>query len=339
MSAAMAILVPLVGIMAACAALGVSRATFYRARKPAAPPKARPRPPRALPDAERTDVLSTLNSVRFADKAPAQVYATLLDEEKFLCSIRTMYRILAAAGLVHERRNQRRHPAHVKPQLVARAPNQVWVWDITKVPGPERGMYFCLYVVLDIFSRAVVGWTIAMTESAELWRDVVVESCTRHGIKPGQLTMHADRGSPMTAKSTALLYADLGITTSHSRPRVSNDNAFAETAFKTLKYRPEMPDRFGSLEDARTFFAKLLTWYNNEHFHSGIALLTPADVHAGTASAIVAARQRVLDAAFRAHPERFPNGTPTHQELPTEVWINQPTTNTVVIEPDQAAAH
>ena len=335
----MAILVPLVGIVAACVALGVSRATFYRAKEPAAPPKPRVRPARALPEAERANVLSTLNSVRFADKSPAQVYATLLDEEKFLCSIRTMYRILAAAGLVHERRNQRRHPAHVKPQLVARAPNQVWVWDITKVPGPERGVYFCLYVVLDIFSRAVVGWTIAMTESAELWRDVVVESCTRHGIKPGQLTMHADRGSPMTAKSTALLYADLGITTSHSRPRVSNDNAFAETAFKTLKYRPEMPDRFGSLEDARTFFAKLLTWYNDEHFHSGIALLTPADVHAGTASAIVAARQRVLDAAFRAHPERFPHGTPTHEELPTEVWINQPTTNTVVIEPDQAAAH
>lgn len=339
MSAALAILVPLVGIVAACVALGVSRATFYRAKKPSAPPKPRPRPARALPDAERTEVLSTLNSVRFADKAPAQVYAALLDEETFLCSIRTMYRILAEAGLVHERRNQRRHPAHVKPQLVARAPNQVWVWDITKVPGPERGVYYCLYVVLDIFSRAVVGWTIAMTESAELWRDVVEESCTRHGIAPGQLTMHADRGSPMTAKSTALLYADLGITQSHSRPRVSNDNAFAETAFKTLKYRPEMPDRFGSLEDARAFFARLLAWYNDEHFHSGIALLTPADVHAGTASTIVAARQRVLDAAFQAHPERFPHGAPTHQELPTEVWINQPTTNTVVIEPAQVAAH
>ncbi|HYW32915.1 MAG TPA: IS3 family transposase [Gemmatimonas sp.] len=335
----MAILVPLVGIVAACTALGVSRATFYRAKKPTVPPKPRPCPARALPEAERADVLSTLNSVRFADKAPAQVYATLLDEETFLCSIRTMYRILAAAGLVHERRNQRRHPPHVKPQLVARAPNQVWVWDITKVPGPERGVYYCLYVVLDIFSRAVVGWTIAMTESAELWREVVVESCTRHGITPGQLTMHADRGSPMTAKSTALLYADLGITTSHSRPRVSNDNAFAETAFKTLKYRPEMPDRFGSLEDARTFFAKLLAWYNDEHFHSGIALLTPADVHAGTASTIIAARQRVLDAAFHAHPERFPHGTPTHQELPTEVWINQPTANTVVIEPAQGTAH
>ena len=253
MSAALAILVPLVGIVAACAALGISRATFYRAKKPASPTKKRPRPARALPDPERAGVLAELNSLRFADKAPAQVYATLLDEEKYLCSIRTMYRILASAGQVQERRKQRRHPTHTKPQLVARAPNQVWVWDITKVPGPERGVYYCLYVVLDIFSRAVVGWTIAPTESAALWREVVEDACKRHHIAPGQLTIHADRGSPMTAKSTALLYADLGITASHSRPRVSNDNAFAETAFKTFKYRPEMPERFGSLADARAF--------------------------------------------------------------------------------------
>jgi putative transposase len=338
-SAAVALLVPLVGIVAACAALGISRATFYRAKQPAQPATPRPRPARALSDEERANVLAVLNSVRFSDKAPAQVYATLLDENMFLCSIRTMYRILAAAGHVQERRNQRRHPTHTKPQLVARAPNQVWVWDITKVPGPERGVYYCLYVVLDLFSRAVVGWTIAATESAELWRAVVEDACNRHDIAPGQLTIHADRGAPMTAKSTALLYADLGITASHSRPRVSNDNAFAETAFKTFKYRPEMPERFGSLEDARGFFAKLLTWYNEQHFHSGIALLTPADVHAGTASAIVAARQRVLDAAYHAHPERFPNGTPTHHEPPAEVWINQPTANTVVIQPTQAATH
>ncbi len=337
MNAAMIVLVQLVGIVAACAALGINRATFYRARRPVQPAKSRPRPARSLPDEERSNILLELNSVRFADKAPAQIYATLLDENKFLCSIRTMYRILAAAGQTQERRNQRRHPAHTKPQLVARAPNQVWVWDITKVPGAERGVYYCLYVVLDIFSRAVVGWTIASTESADLWRDVVEDACKRHGIEPGQLTIHADRGSPMTAKSTALLYADLGITASHSRPRVSNDNAFAETAFKTLKYRPEVPERFGSLEDARVFFAKLLTWYNEHHFHSGIALLTPADVHAGTASQIVAARQRVLDAAHQAHPERFPNGAPTHPEVPAEVWINQPTANTVVIQP--AAAH
>lgn len=339
MIAAMAILVPLVGIVSACAALGISRATFYRAKRPAPPARQRPRPARALPDAERAEVLAVLNSVRFADKAPAQVYATLLDEKKYLCSIRTMYRILADAGQVQERRNQRRHPTHTKPQLVARAPNQVWVWDITKVPGPERGVYYCLYVVLDIFSRAVVGWTIASTESAELWREVVEDACKRHRIEPEQLTIHADRGSPMTAKSTALLYADLGITASHSRPRVSNDNAFAESAFKTFKYRPEIPERFGSLADARAFFAKLLAWYNEEHFHTGIALLTPADVHAGTASSIIAARQRVLDAAYQAHPERFPNGAPTHRVPPAEVWINQPTINTVVVQPTQAAAH
>ena len=338
MSAAMAILVPLVGVVAACAALGISRATFYRAKRPVPPTATRARPARSLTEEERANILAILNSVRFSDKAPAQVYAALLDEKWFLCSIRTMYRILSAAGQSRERRNQRRHPPHVTPQLVARAPNQVWVWDITKVPGPERGVYFCLYVALDIFSRAVVGWTIATTESAELWRDVVEQACTRHGIQSGQLTIHADRGSPMTAKSTALLYADLGIAASHSRPRVSNDNAFAETAFKTLKYRPEMPLRFGSLEDARAFFSKLLTWYNEQHFHSGIALLTPADVHAGTAPAIVAARQRVLDAAYQAHPERFPNGVPVHHLPPAEVWINQPTANTVVIEPAEAAA-
>ena len=286
MSAGLVFLIPLVGIVAACAALAVSRASYYRSLAPTKPRAPRPRPPRALGDDERTELLELLDSDEFADKAPAQVYADLLDHDRYLCSVRTMYRVLDAAGQVQERRDQRRHPVRVKPQLEARGPNQVWSWDITKVPGPVRGVYYCLYVVLDIFSRFVVGWAVAATESAAIGQSVIDDACRRHDIVPGQLTVHADRGSPMTAKSTALLYVDLGITQSHSRPSVSDDNPFSEAAFKTFLYRPDVPDRFGSLEDARAFFAALLHWYNEQHYHSGIALLTPGDVHRGTAGPI-----------------------------------------------------
>jgi putative transposase len=267
-----------------------------------------------------------LDSDRFADKAPAQVYAALLDEERYLCSIRGMYRVLAAAEQVRERRDQRRHPTYVKPQLEARAPNQVWSWDITKVPGPVRGVYYSLYVVIDIFSRYVVAWTVAPTESAAIAQQIIDAACVEQRIVPGQLTVHSDRGSPMTAKSTAQLFVDLGITQSHSRPSVSDDNAFSEAVFKTLLYRPGIPERFGSVEDARAYFAGLLRWYNEAHYHSGIALLTPGDVHRGTAPAIIARRQVVLDAAHRAHPERFVRGKPVHPTPPTVVWINPPAT-------------
>lgn len=326
-------LIPLVGIVVACAALCVSRASFYRAKAPPKPRPPRPRPPRALDDAERAEVLAVLDSDRFADKAPAQVYAELLDDDRYLCSIRSMYRVLAAAAQVQERRDQRRHPTYVKPQLEARRPNQVWSWDITKVPGPVRGLYYSLYVVLDIFSRYVVAWTVAPTESAAIGQQLIDGACVEHGVVPGQLTVHADRGSPMTAKSTAQFFIDLGITQSHSRPSVSDDNPFSEAAFKTFLYRPGIPERFGSLEDARAFFSALMRWYNEEHYHSGIALLTPGDVHRGTAPAIIAQRQAVLEAAHRAHPERFVGGKPAHPSPPPVVWINPPTTALSTTEP------
>lgn len=323
MTAALQHLVPLVGIAPACDALDINRASYYRWQKPAAPRKPRPAPKRKLSDAERTHVLELLDSERFMDKAPRQVYAELLDENRYICSVRTMYRILAEHGQVRERRNQRRHPTYVKPELVARRPNQVWSWDITKVPGPRRGVYYCLYVALDIFSRYIVGWTIANTESAPIARVMLKDAFELHGIHPGQLVCHADRGTPMVAKSTALLYADLGVTASYSRPRVSDDNPYSEAAFKTFKYRPELPERFGSVEDARTTFAALFDWYNNRHYHTGIALLTPADLHTGRAEEIIAARQRVLDAACAQHPERF-GRPPTHPRPPAASWINPP---------------
>jgi putative transposase len=321
-------LAPMVGVVAACAALMLARATFYRWQRPAASKAPRPSPPRALSSADRAEVLATLNSDRFADKAPRQVFAALLDEGRHLCSTRTMYRVLAAAGEVRERRDQLRHPTYAKPELLATAPNQVWSWDITKLKGPVKWTHFHLYVILDVFSRYVVGWMVAARESAELAQELIVEACARQRIQPGQLTVHADRGSPMKAKSTAMLYGDLGITKSHSRPYVSDDNPFSESQFKTLKYRPELPDRFGSLPDARALVAPLMHWYNEEHYHSGIALLTPADLHYGRAAAIIEARQRVLDAAYAAHPERFVRGVPVHQQPPTEVWINPPVKTT-----------
>jgi putative transposase len=317
-------LAPVVGLVAACAALAVSRATFYRRQLPPRPHQPRPASHRALPAEERARVLAVLNSERFADKAPAQVWADLLDDETHLCSVRTMYRILATAGEVRERRDQLRHPPYTKPELLATAPNQVWSWDITKLKGPEKWTYFYLYVVLDIFSRYVVGWMVAKHENAVLGQELVRTCCERQGIERGQLTVHADRGSPMVAKSTALLYADLGVSKSHSRPHVSNDNPFSESHFKTIKYRPEFPDRFGSAQDARGQVGPLMHWYNHEHKHSSLALLTPADVHYGRADAIVAARQRVLELAHAAHPERFVRGQPKHPSPPAAAWINPP---------------
>jgi putative transposase len=317
-------LVPIVGIVAACLALGMSRASFYRAQKPKAPPVPRPRPPRALGDDERAEVLAMLDSDDFMDKAPAQVYAKLLEDGKYLCSTRTMYRVLADAQQVRERRAQRRHPAYVKPQLVATTPNQVWSWDTTKLPGPVKGTYYTLYVILDIFSRYIVGWEVTARESAAVAQKLIAACCDKQRIAPGQLTIHADRGSPMTAKSTALLYVDLGIAQSHSRPHTSNDNPYSEAGFKTIKYRPEMPERFGSVADARAQMAALLAWYNTAHYHSGLALLTPADVHHGRTVEIVAARQLVLDAAHAHRPERFVRGRPIQKMPPPAAWINPP---------------
>ena len=315
---------PELGIAATCAALSVSRATFYRHHTRQKPAVQRKGSPRALGAPEREAVLSALHAPRFADKAPAEVYATLLDEGIYLCSERTMYRVLAENQEVRERRNQLRHPRYKKPELLATGPNQVWSWDITKLRGPAKWTYFQLYVLLDIFSRYVVGWLIADRESSALAKRLIAESCRRQHVARDQLTVHADRGTSMTSKNLALLLADLGITKSHSRPHVSNDNPFSEAQFKTLKYRPDFPGRFGSVQDARAFGRVFFPWYNDVHRHAGLALLTPADVHYDRATARLAARATTLAVAHRAHPERFVKGLPLPAQPPRSVWINPP---------------
>src|SRR5438876_1107943 len=315
---------PQLGIAPTCAALGLPRATYYRRRRPRyVPPRRRPSPRTLTADEQRT-VLARLHEPRFVDLAPAEVYATLLDEGAYLCSERTMYRLLAAHHEVRERRNQRRHPQYAAPELLARRPNELWSWDITKLLGPAKCTYFYLYVMLDVFSRYVVGWMVAHRESASLAEQLIRATCARQGIDRGQLTIHADRGSAMTSKPVALLLADLGVTKTHARPHVSNDNPFSEAQFKTLKYRPAFPERFGSIQDARAYCHVFLSWYNTEHHHSGLGLLTPHDVHFGLAAQRVAERAAVLTAAYAAHPERFPAGRPMPAAAPTEVWINPP---------------
>jgi len=269
-------------------------------------------------------VLEQLHSERFRDKPPVQIYATLLDEGTYLCSIRTMYRLLEENHEVRERRNQLTHPSYQKPELLATGANQVWSWDITKLLGPAKWTYFYLYVILDIFSRYVVGWMVAPRESAELAKRLIGESCCKQGIAPGQLTLHADRGSSMRSKPVAFLLADLGVTKSHSRPHVSDDNPFSESQFKTLKYRPEFPDRFGSIEDARRFCQIFFCWYNTEHHHSGIGLLTPETLHYGRAEEVNQRRQDVLSQAYERYPERFVRAHPKPPDKPTAVWINKP---------------
>jgi len=254
-----------------------------------------------------------------------EVYATLLDENIYLCSIRTMHRILSQNGELKERRNQLRHPQYIKPELLATGPNQVWSWDITKLLGPAKWTYFHLYVILDIFSRNVVGWMVAGRETAELAKRLIAATCEKQGIAAGTLTIHADRGTSMTSKPVALMLADLGVTKTHSRPHVSDDNPYSESQFKTLKYRPEFPDRFGSIEDARAFCRRFFPWYNHEHHHSGIALLTPDMLHYGMASQVIEQRQNVLDLAYARNPERFVRIRPKHPPQPTAVWINPPT--------------
>jgi putative transposase len=269
-------------------------------------------------------VLDVLHADRFVDQAPPEIYATLLDEGTYLCSLRTMYRILEARGEVRERRDQLRHPHYTKPELLATAPNQVWSWDITKLLGPAKWTYFYLYVLLDIFSRYVVGWMLAHRESRTLARRLIMETCEKEGIVPGQLTLHADRGTSMTSKPVAHLLADLGVTKTHSRPHVSNDNPFSESQFKTLKYQPGFPDRFLSYEHGHGHCGEFFPWYNYEHHHAGLAYLTPAAVHHGRVGEILAVRQAALDAAFAAHPERFVKRPPQTPRPPEAVWINPP---------------
>jgi putative transposase len=317
--------VPQVPVRRALRAIGACPATWYRRQKPCLP-RARPRntPPLALLAAERIAILELLNSPRFADCTPYTAWARLLDEGRYLASVRTMYRILAASGQSNERRNQLIHPAHAKPELLATGPNQVWSWDITRLRGALKWQFFYLYVLIDIFSRYVVGWLVAGAENAGLAQALIDETCDKHGIARDALTLHSDRGSPMRAKTTAELLVDLGVAASFSRPRVSNDNPFSEAQFKTFKYRPQFPACFEGIEHARAHSREFFPWYNNEHRHSGIGFMTPAAVHFGTAPALWQHRAAVLQAAYLAHPERFKGKIPSPPDLPVIVGINLP---------------
>jgi len=325
-------LAPLVGVRNACTAVGETQARWYRRHRQSPPP---PKPervpapqPRALSEVERKQVRAVLNSDEFVDEAPATVYAKLLDQGVYVASVSTMYRVLHEFDEVRERRRQATHPAHKKPELIATKPNEVWSWDITKLLGPQKWTYFYLYSIIDIFSRYVPGWMLARAENAELAEALLAETIMKQNVGRHQLNIHADRGSPMMAKPVAILLADLGVTKSHSRPHVSNDNPYIESSFRTLKYRPDFPARFGSFEDAHTHCGRFFTWYNDDHRHSGIGFHTPADVHYGRAQSIRDRRAGVLDDAYAAHPERFVRKPPEPPRLPTVAWINEPKEDT-----------
>jgi putative transposase len=327
MAALVAELDPLVGVRRACVLTGRSRASHYRAALGPVygPPAPRCSPANKLSDAEVDALLALMNSEDFVDLAPAQIWAILLDGGEYLASISTMYRVLRAQDQVRERRAQATHPPRARPELTATTPNQVWSWDITKLRGPDKGLWYDCYVIIDIFSRYIVGWMVAPTETAELAQAFIGAAIAAQNIGADQLSIHADRGTSMTSKPVAALLADLGIARSHSRPHVSNDNPYSEAAFKTLKYCPAFPARFGSIEDARAFCEQFFNYYNHHHRHSGIALHTPASVHYGTAEAVQTARADTLHAAYQANPRRFCGRRPRLPKLPTVAWINKPT--------------
>jgi putative transposase len=314
----------IVGVQPACTALSLPRASYYRQLKPTDRVGHRPPPPLKLNADEREQVQQTLCSDRFVDQAPASIVATLLDEGVYLCAERTMYRVLAEHQQLKERRRGHQRRVYAKPELLATAPNQVWSWDITKLKGPQTWSYFYLYVILDIFSRYVVGWMVADREAAVLAQALIEQTCDKQSIEPDQLILHADRGPSMKSKLVAHLLADLGITKTHSRPYTSDDNPYSEAHFKTLKYRPGFPDRFGSIQDAKRYCRTFFKWYNTVHKHSGIAMLTPQDVHYQQAAQVLGNRQLTLTKAFAQHPKRFKNVAPKVEQLPTAAWINQP---------------
>lgn len=318
---------PITGVTSACTALGINRAEIYRQRAPrrhTMPPKPCVRSALALSEAERQEIITILDSERFVDVAPAAIYATLLDEGRYHGSVRTMYRVLKAALQTGERRRQRKHPVYAKPELLATRPNEVWSWDISKLKGPIKWSYFHLYVILDIFSRYVVGWMIATRETAELAKQLIADTLEKQDIAPGRLTLHADRGTSMRSKPVSALLVDMDVVKTHSRPHVSDDNPFSEAHFKTLKYRPTFPERFGSIEDARAHCQEFFQWYNSAHRHSGIGYMTPHALHHGEAVALNLQRADTLNAAFGAHPERFKGIVPKPPSLPTAAWINPP---------------
>ena len=329
---AIAELAPRIGVRPAAEAVGCSQASYWRRHRLTPVPRQRePVPhrdrhqPRALSAAEQQAILDLLHSDRFVDLAPAEVWAILLDEGVYLGSVSTFYRLLRQAGETRERRRQATHPAKIKPELVATAPNQVWSWDITRLRGPAKWTFYHLYVIIDIFSRYVVGWMVASRESEDLAEVLIRQTCAKQAVQRGQLTIHADRGSSMTSKTVAQLYADLNITQSHSRPHVSNDNPYSESQFKTLKYRPDFPGTFTSVEAARVHCQRFFPWYNDDHRHSGLGMHTPADVHYGTAQATRAKRAAILNHAYAQHPERFVRKPPAPPKLPETSWINEPT--------------
>lgn len=312
-------------VKALCAAFAQPRSSFYRSIKPtkSVPIVSIHSSPRRLTQEEEQRVYEILNSQRFCDSAPGEIYATLLDEGERVCSERTMYRILARNGMTKQRR-QSSPRSYKKPELLATRPNELWSWDITKLKGPRKWTYYYLYKIIDVYSRNVVGWMVAHKESAVLAEGFIADTMLKQEIKPGQLTIHADRGSSMTSATVGQLLTDLGVTKTHSRPHVSNDNPYSESAFKTLKYRPGFPECFGSIEDARAFCQEFFTWYNTEHRHSGIAMLTPDNVHYNQCEKILNARSITLMNAYLDHPERFVKGVPSVEQVPKEVWINKP---------------
>jgi putative transposase len=330
--AAIAELAPIVGVRTGCAAVGEAQARWYRRHRQSPPPPCPERvptaPPRALSEIERKELRAVLNSEEFVDEAPATVYAKLLDQGIYLASVPTMYRVLREHDEVLERRRHATHPAANKPELLATKPNECWSWDITKLLGPAKWTYYYLYVIIDIYSRYVPGWMLAHAENAKLAEALLADTLAKQHIGRHQLTIHADRGSPMTAKTVAFLLADLGVTKSHSRPHVSNDNPFSESQFRTLKYRPQFPERFGCFEDAHAHCGRFFGWYNDEHRHSAIGFHTPADVHYGRAALVRQQRAVILDAAYAEHPERFVGKPPEPPALPTAVWINEPKDDT-----------
>ncbi len=317
---------PAIGATKACRLMEVARSSFYRRQRPKFyGPKPRPTPhPRSLTAGERAGVLEVCHSSRFTDAAPASIVATLLDEGTYLASERTFYRVLAGAGESRERRNQLTHPAYVKPELLATSANELWSWDITDLKGPAKWTVYKLYWILDVYSRYAVGWMVAHRESAALAERLIAETASKQQIEEGQLTVHADRGSSMRSRPVAFLLAELGITKSHSRPHTSNDNPYSEAGFKTMKYRPDFPPRFGSIQDARAFCKGFFEWYNTVHRHSGIAMMTPEQVHYGRSGIVLERRAKVLAEAYNVHPERFVRGMPAPGELPGAVWINPP---------------
>ena len=337
LAAQIGVFAPKVGVARAAAAFGLNPRTWRDRRQTAdgrgrdrrRPPRERRAPPSQLTDTEKDIVVAMLCEDRFADLAPAQVYATLLDEGRYLCSERTMYRVLAARGLVKQRRRggHQRAGSYGVPRLQATGPNQCWTWDITKLRGPVARQWFFLYAIVDIYSRKLVGWSIETRESEHLAKRLIATTCKRYGIDPGQLTIHADRGSPMIANSVADLLVGLGVKKSHSRPRVSNDNPFIESHFKTLKYRPDYPDRFGDIAAARAWMRRFEHWYNNAHYHSGIGYHRPANLHDGVHHTINERRQETLTRAYETRPDRFTK-PPTPPKTPTIAWINQPTIQT-----------